>query len=244
MNSADSIHRHLVGLIARNGIRSAGIQAIFSDIPRVEIVPLSFAEALRSKQVNTVVVDTSATDHIFNFLATFRTVRPDLRLLVIGQESDSLHIQRVIVFGAKGFLSPDAKPEDFHAALQTVLAGSIWAPRQALANLVAPAHVPPADHSATLMKINFTAREYEVLQLLVSGRGNREIGATMGIGPVTVKSHLGRIMRKVGVANRVELTMYVIRNQSLDRHRPDLRSMDVSRHVSQPSPSSIRLLTH
>ena len=49
----------------------------------------------------------------------------------------------------------------------------------------------------------------------MAGKANREISDSLGIGPVTVKAHLGRIMRKAGVANRTELTMYAVKNKCL-----------------------------
>jgi DNA-binding NarL/FixJ family response regulator len=54
----------------------------------------------------------------------------------------------------------------------------------------------------------FTHRELEVLQLLVSARSNREIAQALGIEVRTVKSYVGRMMRKVGVENRIALSIH------------------------------------
>jgi len=56
----------------------------------------------------------------------------------------------------------------------------------------------------------FTERENQVLQLLVAGRPNREIAEALGIDAATVKAHVGRLMRKVGVENRIALTMQAV----------------------------------
>ena len=56
----------------------------------------------------------------------------------------------------------------------------------------------------------FTEREGQVLRLLVAGSPNREIASALGIDEATVKAHVGRLMRKVGVTNRIALTMQAV----------------------------------
>ena len=67
-----------------------------------------------------------------------------------------------------------------------------------------PQRVFPAD------QVVFTDRETQVLKMLVEGRSNKEIGAPLGIGERTVKAHVAKLMRKVGVQNRVALTVHAI----------------------------------
>ena len=54
---------------------------------------------------------------------------------------------------------------------------------------------------------HLTAREEQVLQLLLLARSNREIAEELGIEERTVKAHVGKLMRKVGAENRIELSM-------------------------------------
>jgi len=92
--------------------------------------------------------------------------------------------------------------------------GSLWAPRKVLARLLEARNrsQPPAG-APNAAKL--TARENQVVSLLVVGRSNREIGEALGIDAGTVKAHMGRIMRKTGVGNRIELTMYIL-NQHVE----------------------------
>ena len=62
---------------------------------------------------------------------------------------------------------------------------------------------PEGDRVSELL----TPRERDVLRLLMEGRSNRQIAESMGVDLVTVKAHLGRMLRKAGVKNRVELTL-------------------------------------
>ena len=57
----------------------------------------------------------------------------------------------------------------------------------------------------------FTNREREVLKMLVAGCTSKEIAAPLGVGERTVKAHVAKLMRKVGVPNRVTLCVRVIR---------------------------------
>jgi DNA-binding NarL/FixJ family response regulator len=55
-----------------------------------------------------------------------------------------------------------------------------------------------------------TDREKQILQMLVSGFSNKEIGAPLGIAVRTVKAHIAKMMRKVGVHNRIELSVHAV----------------------------------
>ena len=67
-----------------------------------------------------------------------------------------------------------------------------------------------------------TPRELDVLHLLMDGRTNRDIALAMGIDEVTVKAHLGRMLRKTRSSNRVELTLRAI-EEGIARTRPPSR---------------------
>jgi DNA-binding CsgD family transcriptional regulator len=56
-----------------------------------------------------------------------------------------------------------------------------------------------------------SAREVEVLQHVANGRSNKEIGVSLGLSALTVKSHLARIARKVGTGDRAEMVMLALR---------------------------------
>ena len=90
-------------------------------------------------------------------------------------------------------------------AIETVRDGSVWAPRKVLSRLL---DREPRNPDGTEQRPRFTARELEVLTLLREGHPNRELARMLGIDEATVKAHLGRLMRKVGVSNRIALTMH------------------------------------
>ncbi len=215
--------RKAIALVSNDEFCVAGLTAILSESlePQsdiIEIVSLSVSGALRSGAIHIVLIDAGSTDHLFELIATFRRSRPSLKLIVLAGEadgSDPAYIERVIGAGAKGVLAATATAEELRLALRIVEDGSIWAPRKVLSRLLDARSVsrrPAGASEAT----RFTTRENQVIRLLVDGRSNRDIGQSLGIDAGSVKAHIGRMMRKVGVSNRIELTMYAL-NQYLER---------------------------
>src|ERR1700756_531893 len=125
-----------MGLIATDPLRILGLQAIFSEDGKAEVIPLSVPGALDASGVSLILIDAACTDHLFELLATFRRTRPHLRLIVIGLEEDHEYIQRIIGAGAKGYLAHSAKGDEVRLAIEIVQDGSAWAPRKVLAKLL------------------------------------------------------------------------------------------------------------
>jgi DNA-binding NarL/FixJ family response regulator len=209
-----------LGLVATDPLRILGLQTILAEggikgVP-VEIVPLSVPGALDVSGMSLILIDSACTDHIFELLAEFRRTRPHLRVVVLVLEEDHEHIQRIIGAGAKGYLTHTAKENEVRLAIEIVQDGSAWAPRKVLANLLA---LSSAEERAagTTSEPKFTEREVQVLKLLVDGYPNREIADKLGIDLATVKKHVGTLMRKVGVKNRIALSVQVVNRKLLPK---------------------------
>jgi DNA-binding NarL/FixJ family response regulator len=209
-----------LGLVATDPLRILGLQTIFSEGGikggPVEIVPLSVPGALDASGVSLILIDAACTDHIFELLATFRRTRPHLRLIVLGLEEDHEYIQRIIGAGAKGYLAHTAKGNEVRLAIEIVQDGSAWAPRKVLANLLDLSSAEER-RAGTVNEPKFTRREAQVLKLLVDGHPNRVIAEELGIDLATVKKHVGTLMRKVGVKNRIALSVQVVNRRLLTK---------------------------
>lgn len=210
-----------LGLVATDPLRILGLQTIFAQknaekgaedvegLRPVEIVPLSVPGALDASGVSLILIDAACTEHIFELLATFRRTRPHLRLIVLGLEESHEYIQRVIGAGAKGYLAHTAKGSEVRMAIEIVEDGSVWAPRKVMANLVDLSSLEER-REAVAKEPKFTEREVQVLKLLVDGHPNRVIADELGIDVATVKKHVGTLMRKVGVKNRITLSVHAV----------------------------------
>jgi DNA-binding NarL/FixJ family response regulator len=201
-----------LGLIATDPLRILGLQTILSQAAGnggpVEVVPLSVPGALNASGVSLILIDATCMDHIFELLATFRRARPHLRLIVLGLEEGHEYIQRIIGAGAKGYLAHTAKESEIRLAIEIVQDGSAWAPRKVLAKLLEASSEGSRGSAAKEPK--FTEREGQVLRLLVAGHPNRMIAEELGIDVMTVKAHVGRLMRKLGVENRTALSVQAV----------------------------------
>jgi DNA-binding NarL/FixJ family response regulator len=138
-------------------------------------------------------------------MASLKGTRPDLRVIVTGSGEEGTILQ-ALVAGAKGYVHEAASPAEFVEAVRIVSQGSVWAPRRVISLFIdvssTPGRVFPAG------RVTFTDREKEVLEMLVAGRSNKEIGSPLGIGERTVKAHVAKLMRKVGVQNRIALSVH------------------------------------
>jgi DNA-binding NarL/FixJ family response regulator len=201
--------RRRIGLVATDPLRIIGLQSILADDESLEFVALSVPGNSDLDGFSLVIIDSGCTEHLFELLAGFRQRYPRLKIIVMGMEPEHSFIERVIGAGAKGYLTHFAKEREIRMALEIVLDGSMWAPRKVLASLIDSAGPVMAKKSVDEVP-KITAREAEVLGLLVAGRPNREIARELRIDEGTVKAHVGRLMRKMGVENRIALTMRVV----------------------------------
>jgi DNA-binding NarL/FixJ family response regulator len=192
-------------------MRILGLRAILGDGEAFEIVLLSGGVEADMAGLDLALIDSSATPHLFELLGSFRRLRPQLRLIVLGAETDLEHVTRIIGTGAKGYLNHWASERELRTAIAVVRDGSVWAPRKALARLLES--TLEEQTATTPGEVRFTKREVEVLRLLTLGQPNRQIASTLGVDEGTVKAHMGRLMRKAGVDNRTALSMRAIERQ-------------------------------
>lgn len=202
-----------IGVVAADPLRSIGLEAILNEIDGLSAMPLGLEAALADAELAAVVLDGRvAEDKLIDLLMRARRESPRLLVIVLGESVDPVWMQAVIGAGAKGYLSETAAEAEIRMAMSVVLDGSVWAPRKVLARLIESGGVPgkAAAAAGDAVAAKMTPRELEVLDLLMDGRSNRDIAGAMGIDETTVKAHLGRMLRKTGASNRVELSLRAI----------------------------------
>jgi DNA-binding NarL/FixJ family response regulator len=202
-----------VGVVAAEPLRSIGLVSILEETLGVQAVSLTLEDALADDSLAALVLNMPGpVDAVLSLLARVDCESPGLKVLVMGGPIDLEQVQILIGAGAKGFLPETVGEQEIRMAMEVILDGSIWAPRKVLARLIEEAQRrsagnAPSPGSGVDLDQLLTAREREVLRLLMNGRSNREIASVIGVEPSTVKAHLGRMMRKTGATNRVELSL-------------------------------------
>jgi DNA-binding NarL/FixJ family response regulator len=144
--------------------------------------------------------------------ATRRIVRaqPDARVLILttfgldGYVYDALHA------GASGFMLKDAPPEEIAAAVRIVASGdALLAPSVTRAVVEEFARRLPVAPSPPPRAVeDLTPREREVLELVMRGLSNPEICDRLVITEATAKTHVARILQKLGLRDRVQVVIY------------------------------------
>jgi DNA-binding NarL/FixJ family response regulator len=135
---------------------------------------------------------------------------PDQRVLILTTFGLDDYIIDALRAGASGFLLKDAPTQDVLAAVRAVAAGdavlSAAVTRQLLDQVGRrlPAAVSRDAHGLA----GLTDREEEVLGMLAAGLSNAEIAAAMVVSEATVKSHVSRILGKLGLRDRVQAVIY------------------------------------
>ena len=210
-----------VGLLAGEPIRLEGLTTVFEQEPqpgRARLLPVvgSLGELLADVAIGYLVIDLSSPSGRLETLAEVRGARPQLRLIVIGPEGNDDLVMDSITAGARAYLAGSAGPEVVRQAIEVVISGSIWAPRRLLSQLIDRMLKSSQKNGAGAPPI-LTAREKEVLNLILLARSNREIACELGIEERTVKAHVSRLMRKTGAENRVDLSMWAVNGSLIPR---------------------------
>ena len=134
------------------------------------------------------------------------------RAIATAEDDKRENIVEAMRLGAKGFLLKHTSPELFLKCLRKVYQGEIWLDgRFAEAVLTAFGSLTPEGKGDG--KSALSAREMEVIELVVQGYKNRDIAQKLFISEKTVKNHLSAIFNKLGVADRLELTLYAFENR-------------------------------
>ncbi len=210
MKSAPPRKAHIrIAVVESDPLRIVGYRALFESEHEFELVSATLQDIATQENLDLVLLGSRGGQNLFDLMAGLKASRPDLRIIVTGSGADDETILKALAAGAKGYVDEAAAPAEFIQAIRIVHQGSVWAPRRVLSTFIervttSPGRIFPAG------RVTFTDREKEVLELLVAGRSNKEIGSALGIEERTVKAHVAKLMRKVGVQNRIALSVHAI----------------------------------
>ena len=183
-----------------------GLASLIESEPGLEVVAQTGdgAEALdlfRQKKPDIVLMDLRlpGVGGVEAILA-IRKEFPEARVIVLTTFDTDEDIYRAMQSGAKSYLLKDTPEEKIAATIRAVHEGEKVLPPAMAQRL--------ADREKSA---NLTAREMEVLQLLIKGRSNKEIGSSLFVSEDTVKAHLKTLFAKLRVQDRTEAAISAIR---------------------------------
>jgi DNA-binding NarL/FixJ family response regulator len=205
-------------------MRLAGLVSVFDQpvlsgkIPLIPVV-CSMRELLTGLPLDYLILDLHESGSSSHSVHAILRARPGIRLLVIGpQVNDDLALE-VISAGARAYLDLNSEIDVVRLAINEVIGGRICAPRRVLCKLI-DRLLKVSDSSLTNAPPQLTSREKQVVELILLARPNREIARNLGIGIQTVTAHVGRLMRKTGTDNRINLASFMRKSNWSDDRGP------------------------
>ncbi len=135
--------------------------------------------------------------------------QPDIAIIILTMHDNADYLRAAIAAGARGFITKDTSREDLLAAIDQVAAGGVAYPPALMRRAVVAADRSPV--FAALERL--TPREREVLHALASGGTNKEIALALGITPGTVKTHVERLIGKLGVRDRTQAAVIAVEHR-------------------------------
>lgn len=151
-------------------------------------------------------------DGLFNELSELLILHDDVYAIVYNFNPDK-RVKKLLSNGMRGVLYPTDHHQTMIKAVNAVMKGQMWIPRQAMTACLEELGDRPLPSRSQAQVL--TPREREILSSLSSGNTNDEIASTLFISPFTVKVHIQNIFRKIGVPNRVKAALWAQDNLRL-----------------------------
>ena len=134
---------------------------------------------------------------------------PGVRVLILTTFEQDDYLFGALGAGASGFLLKRARPEELIAAVHTIAGGdSLLSPSVTRRVIDRMARQPVSQLADSARLGALTAREREVLELMARGLSNREIAASLVVEESTARTHVKRVLMKLGLRDRVQAVIY------------------------------------
>ncbi|AXH98178.1 DNA-binding response regulator [Ornithinimicrobium avium] len=192
----------------------AGFRSILKHEPDLEVVgeASNGAEAVRmAEELSPDVVLMDIRMPVMDGLTATRHIlsrpRPPVIIVLTTFDADEF-VYRALREGAAGFLLKDTSPEELVASVRAAIAGDqILSPRITRLLISSFVATPPPEDAARATA-QLSEREREVMGLVAHGRSNSDIARELFIAETTVKTHVARLLQKLGLRDRVQVVVF------------------------------------
>ena len=202
-------------LVDDDALMRAGLEAIFSSDGAIDVVGEASdgrvaVERVRGLRPDVVLMDVRMPD-VDGIAATREVVAaaPDARVVILTTFEDDEYIFGALTAGASGFLLKRTSPELLIDAIKAVAAGDSLLSPSVTRRVIDRMAALPAGEAVLDRRLDaLTTREREVLEQLARGLSNAEIAGVLVIEESTVKTHVKRILMKLGLRDRVQAVIF------------------------------------
>jgi DNA-binding NarL/FixJ family response regulator len=202
-------------IVDDDDLMRAGLKSVLASDESVQVVGeigngRAAAQSTREQRPDVVLMDIRMPD--LDGIAATREVleaSPDVKVVILTTFEEDDYIFGALNAGASGFLLKRTRPEELIAAIHTIAAGdSLLSPSVTRRVIDRMAGDPPVALSSSKRLDALTPREREVLELLARGLSNGEIATSLFVEESTVKSHVKRVLMKLGLRDRVQAVIF------------------------------------
>ena len=210
-----SAPRVRVLIVDDDDLMRAGLRGVLSSDPSIEVVGEAndgrdAVYRTRLLQPDIVLMDVRMPD-LDGISATRELLDafPEVRVVIVTTFEQDDYIFGALRAGASGFLLKRTRPEALVAAVHTVAAGDSLLSPSVTSRVIERMALQPASDVARDARLDeLTPREREVLELVARGLSNGEIAAALVVEESTVKTHVRRILAKLGARDRVQAVIF------------------------------------
>jgi DNA-binding NarL/FixJ family response regulator len=193
----------------------AGLVELLTADPQIEVVGQASTgrqavEQARRLAPDVVLMDVRMPD-LDGIAATRELLRvaPGVRVLILTTFEQDDYVFGALRAGASGFLLKRTRPEELITAVHTIAAGESLLSPYVTRRVIHRMAQQPAPNLADSAKLEeLTRREREVLELIARGMSNREIAAALVVEESTIRTHVKRILLKLGLRDRVQAVIF------------------------------------
>jgi DNA-binding NarL/FixJ family response regulator len=201
-------------LVDDDDLMRAGLRSVLSSDETIEVVGEAGDGVVAVEAVAELTPDVVLMDIRMPTLDGISATRevleasPEVKVLVLTTFEDDDYIFDALSAGASGFLLKRTTPEELIAAIHTVADGDSLLSPSVTRRVIDRMSTPPVSGLSGARLEELTPREREVLELVGRGLSNREIAESFVIEESTVKTHVKRILMKLGLRDRVQAVIF------------------------------------
>jgi DNA-binding NarL/FixJ family response regulator len=211
-------------LVDDHSLIRAGVRALVLDLPGYAVI----GEANDGSQLLAMVEHLSPDIVLLDIsmkqtggldaLQQLKRVRPQSKVLILSMHTDPALIMQALESGAHGYLLKDTTATELEHALEALRNNERYLSPAIAHTVITQALTRNQKHPEPADSHNLTARQLEILRLIVRGKSTREIANGLGLSVKTVETHRSQIMKRLQIYDVAGLVLFAVREQiiSLD----------------------------
>lgn len=205
-------------LIDDHSLIRAGVRALISDIAGYTVIGeacdgAQLSELAAELNPDIILLDISMKDvDGLDALEDLHKILPNSKVLILSMHTDPAMVMRALEAGAHGYLLKDATATELEQALHALNNGERYLSPAIAHTVINQALISvQASKSDTQQTHNLTARQLEILRLIVRGKSTREIASGLGLSIKTVETHRAQVMKRLQIHDVAGLVLFCVR---------------------------------